>query len=924
MVVPGWRLVIAHVVGLAIVGCAGQEFDARRQALPQPDREIRTDVVGKLATLDNGIRLFVVPDPKAALVEFDVRHHVGSRDDPADLPGLAHVVEHLMFEVPSESGVPVMLDLPSHALYFNAFTSADHTHYQQLGTADALEAYVGHAEARLRFDCDALDESVLARELEVVRNELRLRRDGLADVLFQTVYPAGHPYRVLLAEREEAVGRITRDDVCAFVERFYSPTTTDIVITGDVDPQQALQLIKARLGSLPAKPVVRDPMPPMKTSAHSVKVRAPVEDPAILLAYALPPEGSIMAIEADIAWQTAALVLPQLLEDRKRRRAESVSFVVTGGREAPILLVLVEPVEDASLERAAGEVRSILGDIFTAQIPPELYDLARQQMRRRVLERVASTLDSAAVYADALSSDPPRFYGDDLYVLDSLTPQRLQEVGMAYFWESRGMQIELVPDPEREDVGLALRTLGKLDPGHIAEHAPIDPAEAERPLPYDGPPTQIEQTSFTLDNGLEVVMLQTTDYPLMEATLVVHSGLRDAEVSDVPLLVPFAYQPDLSTNEALALINAFARSGGVMSKGTGPASTTYRVRGLSIYLDMVLAWFSEATLNAVPVTDAAVYYRHAVLDSVEEGEAQGLLRHNRVREAMWGEGHPNALRSAATRKELRKVTDADLRRWHQEHFRADNSTLVITGGFDPALVRNYVEVYFGDRSFLRGDINRWNRPSESRARAEIPPPRPGDTRAFTYRDPDAQQLHILMAFPLATTHGPDRAALLILAEMLDTELQRLRREYGVAYSFEAFVDDESPSIALVGEVDGRRAAEAMPALVESLERLRRGDDFDQRFVGARRTVLHRAVLGRTDATLFSEGVVEVLQAGVELDQVLDLPRQVATATPQQVRDVIRTVMPHERSVTVLVGQEAALEAAQAAVDLGPAEMLAQE
>lgn len=57
-------------------------------------------------------------------MEFDVRHHVGSRDDPQELPGLAHVVEHLMFEVDAQGGVPIMLDLPKHALYFRSLDIA--------------------------------------------------------------------------------------------------------------------------------------------------------------------------------------------------------------------------------------------------------------------------------------------------------------------------------------------------------------------------------------------------------------------------------------------------------------------------------------------------------------------------------------------------------------------------------------------------------------------------------------------------------------------------------------------------------------------------------------------------------------------------------------------------------------------------------
>ncbi len=373
--------------------------------------------------------------------------------------------------------------------------------------------------------------------------------------------------------------------------------------------------------------------------------------------------------------------------------------------------------------------------------------------------------------------------------------------------------------------------------------------------------------------------------------------------------------------EAVKLADAFDSSGGMMFEDLGASSLTYRAQGLSVYLDMLLAWFSEATINVVPVSNAAFLYRNAVLDQVDEDGAEELLRRNRVREAMWGKGHPNALVSAVTRRELRGVTDRDIRRWHQEHVRADNATLVIAGGFDPSLVRDYVEVYFGDRKFRRPDITRWNRPSEPRVRPEIPDARPGATRVFTFEDAKALQLSIEMSFPLGTTEGVDRAALLILAEMLDAQVQSLRRELGVAYSFGAFVDDSSPRIAIAGQVDGRRAGEATPALLESVETLRGGDDFDRRFARARRVVLHRAILDRTDASLFSGAVVQALQDGSDIDQVLDRPRQVARATPGQVRDLMRRVLPHRRSVTILSGSQTALDAALGSADFGRRQVL---
>ena len=46
----------------------------------------------------NGMRFVIMPDPTTELVEVDVHYDVGSREDPQGKAGLAHLVEHLMFQ----------------------------------------------------------------------------------------------------------------------------------------------------------------------------------------------------------------------------------------------------------------------------------------------------------------------------------------------------------------------------------------------------------------------------------------------------------------------------------------------------------------------------------------------------------------------------------------------------------------------------------------------------------------------------------------------------------------------------------------------------------------------------------------------------------------------------------------------------------
>ncbi|HUJ58399.1 MAG TPA: insulinase family protein, partial [Kofleriaceae bacterium] len=45
----------------------------------------------------DGLRIVLVPDPKATEVEVTMRYRVGDIDDPPGQDGMAHLVEHLMF-----------------------------------------------------------------------------------------------------------------------------------------------------------------------------------------------------------------------------------------------------------------------------------------------------------------------------------------------------------------------------------------------------------------------------------------------------------------------------------------------------------------------------------------------------------------------------------------------------------------------------------------------------------------------------------------------------------------------------------------------------------------------------------------------------------------------------------------------------------
>jgi hypothetical protein len=46
----------------------------------------------------NGLRFVIMPDETTQLAQVDIRYDVGAREDPPGRAGLAHLVEHMMFQ----------------------------------------------------------------------------------------------------------------------------------------------------------------------------------------------------------------------------------------------------------------------------------------------------------------------------------------------------------------------------------------------------------------------------------------------------------------------------------------------------------------------------------------------------------------------------------------------------------------------------------------------------------------------------------------------------------------------------------------------------------------------------------------------------------------------------------------------------------
>ena len=279
---------------------------------------------------------------------------------------------------------------------------------------------------------------------------------------------------------------------------------------------------------------------------------------------------------------------------------------------------------------------------------------------------------------------------------------------------------------------------------------------------------------------------------------------------------------------------------------------------------------------------------------------QAAARSNAFSQALYGKGHPHVRQAIDDPKKLRALTLREIEDFRAKHYRAANTTLIVTGGFDLQLTLKYIESFFG-APVLRDARSTWNQPKQTAKRLAAPEPRPGAIRHFTEIDGERAQTDVTIAYPLATAYGKDHAALAVMADMLNFAVSAVRQTLGASYGVYARLDTARPRIEIGGSLDSARAGEGLAAIRAAVQALRDGREFDRQFAFARRNVLKQMLNAQADARLLAGQLAQAVRAGQDAEYFVTLAREVATLEPAEVKAQFERVLRDERSVTLIQG-----------------------
>jgi len=855
-------------------------------------------------TLANGLRVLVRRDTRAPVVAIVTYVKAGYFDESDDVVGIAHVLEHMYFKGTPSRGVGMIArETKASGGYLNAGTIYDHTHYYTVLPSSGFAA--GLAVQADAYANSLIDAGELARELEVIIEEVKRKHDNppalATETLFEVLHDR-HRIRRWRMGREEGLRALSRDDLLRFYRNHYRPSNTVLAIVGDIDVAEAHALAERHYGAILDEAVRRD-AGPVEVEQAPPRFRYREFD------------GDIQQAELVLGWRTPALadddtpaldLLAAVLGSgrasrlyravRERRLASSIAAYDYTPTELGVFVVHATARADrgvAAIRAAWDQVRRARdGEISTGEVLRARRVLEASWLRRfETMEGQANHLASWELLGDWHLGTT---YAHDLLTADQ---RRVTDVAQRWLTPERAALVAYRPNGSAPFAADAAAMRALLD--------------AERPEPLEAigrppAPTPVPGSRAWVSEREE-------------------AGVRVFRTAaGVPLLVQ--RHPG-----AIAYLGWFVRGGGadesvaqdgltslmtrVALKGTGRRSAE-RLAEDSEFLGGVLSSGSSAdgfqwtiSVPARQLEEAAelladVVQRPAFRDDAFEAErAVALANVASVRDDMyrwpfllatsaaWGT-HPYGRSLLGTEATLQSFDASALRDWHAARALQAPGVLVCVADADPDDVASVAARYFGSLAPAAGHVvagPSW--PAAMVERAES-------------RDKAQSALAMLFQGPARGDDARFDAAMLagVTSGLGGRFFDELRERQSLAYTVMAMpvVRHLAGAFGAYIAMSPEKEDAARDGLLAQFARLVEDEVTDEELTQAKRYALGTWAIRRESGSAVMADIADAWLYGRALRELVDYPDRIRNVTARDMRLAARRWFDPSRRVEGIV------------------------
>ncbi len=443
---------------LALTPRAGAQADAPPIAptVTQPTSTASGIGLGTVTeyTLPNGLQVLVAPSEAADLVTMDVWVGAGARRETADVNGVAHFMEHLIFKgTPTRKPGEIDAAIEDLGGSLNAATSYDWAHFY-VTTASA------YAPKALPILADALENSEMRQadidaEKPVILSEMAReasRATGRVSRGFNALAFSNHPYGRPLLGTAANVSAMPRQTIVDFYHTYYAPGNATLVLAGRITPEAGLALAQKCFGSWTARAVPEDktlPATPL-TTIRTLSLTAPARRGFLQIGWRGPsvrdtPDVWEMDLLMTLLGQGGGSRLDRdLTSKRKLVTAVSTSFLT---QRDPGMMSVTAEFDPGDYQRV---IDAILAEAATLrEAPVSGGELAAAKHSLLAAYLFDAQTNSGRANALGFYSRIASYQYDTSYVsrFEAVTPAQLQAVARKYLTPTAYTQVTLLPVP---------------------------------------------------------------------------------------------------------------------------------------------------------------------------------------------------------------------------------------------------------------------------------------------------------------------------------------------------------------------------------------------------------------------------------------------------------------------------------------------
>ena len=369
-------------------------------------------------TLDNGMQVVVIEDHRAPAVVHMVWYRIGAADESPGHSGIAHFLEHLMFQgtktvAPGDLSKMVSAQGGSD----NAFTTVDYTAYFQRVAADRLDMMMG-LEADRMVNLNLTEQDVVT-ERQVILDERNERTDSDPSALLGEQMAAAqymnHTYGIPVIGWRHEMEALSRQDALDFYRANYAPNNAILVVAGDVVPEEVLAMARAHYGPLlpseAIKPRIRPTEPPQLAERRLVLADERVAQPYVIRTYLAPErnpgdqrQAAALKLLAEVlGGNPTTSVLARALQFDTQVATYTSAFYSGSAMDNDTFGFVVMPVPGVTLEAAEAALDGVVAKFAADGVNAD--DLARikAQVRAEDIYNRDDTEGLARQYGQALT-----------------------------------------------------------------------------------------------------------------------------------------------------------------------------------------------------------------------------------------------------------------------------------------------------------------------------------------------------------------------------------------------------------------------------------------------------------------------------------------------------------------------------------------